>query len=77
MTATRQDKAEWTATRLLWDAKRSTDAAFEQLTSAGINFDRCGQPERGRECLKMSGILGGQSIAINALYMQLTAEEEQ
>lgn len=76
MTATRQDKAKWTATRLLWDAKRSTDAAFEQLNSAAINFDRCGQPERGRECQKMAGILGGQTFAINDLYRQLTAEEE-
>lgn len=76
MTATRQDKAKWTATRLLWDAKRSTDTAFEQMTSAAINFDRCGQPERGRECQKMAGILGGQSIAINDLYRQLTEEEQ-
>lgn len=77
MTATRQDKAKWTATRLLWDAKRSADTALEQLNSAAINFDRCGQPDRGRECLKMAGILGGQSIAIDDLYRQLTAEEEQ
>ena len=77
MTATRQDKAKWTVNRLLWDAKRSTDAAFEQMTSAGINFDRFGQPDRGKECLKMADTLGGQGIAINALYVQLTAEEEQ
>ena len=76
MTATRQDKAEWMATRLLWDAKRSTETAFGQMTSAAINFDRCGQPERGRECLKIAGILGGQSIAINDLYRQLTEEEQ-
>ena len=77
MTATRQDKAKWTATRLLWDAKRSTDTAFEQMNSAAINFDRCGQPDWGRECQKMAGILGGQGIAINDLYRQLTEEEEQ
>ena len=77
MTATRQDKAKWMATRLLWDAKRSTETAFGQMASAAINFDRCGQPEQGRECLKMANILGGQSIAINDLYRQLTEEEEQ
>ena len=77
MTATRQDKAEWMATRLLWDAKRSTDAAFEQRTSAAINFDRCGQPDQGRACREMSYALEDLSKAIDALYMQLTAEEEQ
>lgn len=76
MTATRQDKARWMAIQQLWEAKNSTDAAFRLLTSTAINFDRCGQPERGRECQEMANVFLNQSITINDLYGQLMAEEE-
>lgn len=77
MTATQQDKAQWLATFQLYEATKRADEARDLLTVAAFNFDRCGQPERGRECQKMAGILGGQGITINDLYRQLTEEEEQ
>ena len=77
MTATRQDKAKWTATRLLMESRESTETAVKQLIDAWCNFDKCGKPDQGRACREMSYALEDLSKAIDDLYRQLTAEEEQ
>lgn len=77
MTTTREDKAEWEATHRLREAGEITAFANDVLCIAVAHFVVCEKPDQARACQEIAYALEAQADAIDDLYGQLTAEEEQ
>lgn len=77
MTATRQDKAKLEAIHLIREARKSTESAIDALYTACVHFVEIGKPDQAMACRDTAHALEAQAAAIDDLYRQPPAEEEQ